>query len=98
MALSARETRRLAEVTDEISQIENRLRVSHGLGDSHSSQGLSATFNDNAQWRNRLSLLRSVRDALEAKQAGECPPPAPGVTVTRYIPTVASGDGIYHNA
>jgi len=87
VALTARQTRRLQEVRDEICQIEQRLAVSHGLGDSHSSQGVSATFNDNAQWRNRLSLLRNVRDALEALQAGECAPPAPGVTVTHYIPT-----------
>ncbi len=88
MSLTTAQTRRLEEVLTEISQIENRLAVSHGLGDSHSSQGVSATFNDNAMWRNRLSLLRTVRDALEAMQAGEPVPPAPGVTVTRYIPTV----------
>lgn len=71
----------------EISQIEHRLAVSHGLGDSHSSQGISASFNDNAQWRNRLGQLRQLRDKLEALQAGERLPPAPGVTVTRYVPT-----------
>lgn len=85
--MTARQTRRLQEVQTEICQIEQRLAVSHGLGDSHSSQGVSATFNENPQWRNRLSLLRNVRDSLEALQAGETPPPAPGVTVTRYVPT-----------
>lgn len=92
MSLTTRQTRRLQEVRDEICQLEQRLRVSHGLGDSHSSQGISATFNDNPQWRNRLSLLRTVRDQLEALQAGETLPPVPGVTVTRYIPTCNSAD------
>lgn len=93
MALTAAETRRLAEVTAEITQIEQRLAVSHGLGDSHSSQGISATFSDNAQWRNRLSLLRAVRDQLEAKQAGEAIPAPMGVNVSSYWPTPTAGNG-----
>lgn len=87
MALTAAQTRRLQEVQDEICQLENRLRVSHGLGDSHSSQGLSATFNDNIKWRNQLSNLRRLRDQLEAIRDGLPLPPPPGVTVTRYVPT-----------
>lgn len=93
MALTAAETRRLQEVTDEISQLENRLRVSHGLGDSHSSQGLSATFSDNPSWRNRLSLLRSIRDQLEAKRDGDPVPGAAGINVSRYVPTSSAGTG-----
>ena len=89
MALTAAETRRLQEVRDEIDQIEARLRVAHGLGDSHSSQGISATFNDNPQWRNRLSILRRIRDQLEAKQQGDDIPPPPGVTYSYYRATDA---------
>lgn len=87
MALTAAQTRKLQEVQDEICQIENRLRVGHGLGDSHSSQGLSATFNDNLKWRGQLSSLRALRDKLEAIRDGTPLPPAPGVTVSRYVPT-----------
>lgn len=86
MALTALESLRLRDLETEICQIENRLAVSHGLGDSHSSQGLSATFNDNAQWRNRLSLLRAARDRLKSKQSGEDLPPPPGLTLSDYSP------------
>lgn len=93
MALTARQTRRLQEVSDEIGQIERRLAVGHGLGDSHSSQGISASYNDNLEWRNRLSTLRQIRDQLEALRDGEPIPPAPGVTVSFYQPTNAFGEG-----
>jgi hypothetical protein len=86
MALTAQEQRRLAETRAEIDQIEHRLGASHALGDSHSSQGISSTFNDNARWRTRLGLLRAVRERLEAKQAGEPLPPAPGVNLSYYRP------------
>jgi hypothetical protein len=92
MALTAAETRRLQEVLAEIAQIEQRLAVSHGLGDSHSSQGISATFNENQKWRGQLSILRRLRDQLEAKDAGEPIPPAPGVTVSIYRPVQAYGE------
>ena len=91
MSLTAAQTRRLQEVQDEICQLEQRLRVSHGLGDSHSSQGVTATFNDNPQWRNRLSLLRNIRDQLEALQAGEVLPAPPGVNLSYYRPEGSSG-------
>lgn len=85
--LTAAETRRLSETLAEIDQIEHRLGVSHALGDSSSSQGISTTYNENQRWRNRLSLLRSIRDQLEAKQAGETALPAPGVLLSYYRPT-----------
>lgn len=86
MAMTTLETRRLAEIRTEIEQIEHRLGTSHALGDSHSSQGISATFNDNDRWRRRLSLLRGLRDQIEAKEAGEAIPPAPGVNLSYYRP------------
>lgn len=85
--LTAAENRRLAEVLAEIDQIDHRLGVSHALGDSSSSQGISTTYNDNASWRNRLSILRSIRDLLEAKQEGKQPPLPPGVLLSYYRPT-----------
>lgn len=92
MALTAAQTRRLQEVEDEIAQIEQRLRVSHGLGDSHSSQGISASFSDNREWRAALSTLRRLRDQLIALRDGEPIPPAPGVVLSDYRPTF-SGPG-----
>lgn len=86
MALTTAETRRLAEVTAEIDQIEHRLGVSHALGDSHSAQGISTTFNDNARWRSRLTILRNIRDMLEAKDQGQTLPPPPGVNLSYYRP------------
>jgi hypothetical protein len=80
------ESRRLSEITTEIAQIEHRLGVSHALGDTSSSQGISATFNDNARWRSRLDLLRRMRDQLEAKQSGETLPPIPSVNLSFYRP------------
>lgn len=86
MSLTAVESRRLAEIRTEIDQIEHRLGTSHALGDSHSSQGISSTFNDNDRWRRRLGLLRSLRDQLEAKEAGDPIPPPPGVVRSYYRP------------
>lgn len=99
MPLTRNESRRLQEVIDEIQQVESRLRVSHGIGDSSSSQGISTSFSDNPQWRNRLSILRVLRNQLEAKDAGEPIPSAPGVTVSCYVPTGATvTDHNYVNA
>jgi hypothetical protein len=86
MPLTAAQTRRLAEVRCEIDQIEHRLGTSHALGDSHTSQGISATFNDNQRWRNRLSVLRGLRDRLEAVENGEEIPPPPGMNLSYYRP------------
>ena len=85
MALTAQQTRRLAEIEEEIRQIENRLAVSHGLGDSHSAQGISTSFNDNPRWRNRLTLLRRMREQYEAINADETIPAAPGRNLSNYI-------------
>ncbi len=86
MALTAAQTRRLEEVRSEIDQIEHRLGVSHALGDSHSAQGIAATFNDNQKWRSRLNVLRALRDQLEAVEADEALPPPPGVNISYYRP------------
>ena len=87
MALTASQTRRLAEIEEEIAQVSNRLAVSHGLGDSHSAQGISSTFNDNPRWRNRLTLLRRMREQYEAIATGDDIPPPPGVNQSYYFPT-----------
>ena len=89
MPLNAADTRRLDEITNEICQIEQRLAVGHGLGDSHSSQGISATFNNNTEWRNRLSLLRNMRNRLEAVRDNLPLPPIAGTNLSTYLPTVA---------
>lgn len=86
MALTASQTRRLAEIEEEIQQVSNRLAVSHGLGDSHSAQGISSTFNDNPRWRNRLTLLRRMREQYEAIAAGDDIPSPPGVNQSYYLP------------
>jgi len=86
MALTTEETLRLAEVTVEITQLENRLNVSHALGDNHSAQGISTSFSNNPEWRNRLTLLRSVRNRLNAIDAGTPLPPPPGVNLSFYSP------------
>lgn len=90
MSLTARETENLHEIETEIAQIEHRLSAAHGLGDSHSSQGVSANFTDLRYWRSALTQLRRRRDQLEAKRDGQPIPPAAGVTVSRYIQTGAT--------
>lgn len=87
MALTPIEQQRLDDILAEISQIESRLAVAHGLGDSHSSQGVSATFSDNMQWRKQLSYLRAARDRLVAKQTGDVIPAKPGLNLSNYCPT-----------
>ena len=86
MALTPSQTRRLAEIEAEIGQLENRLAVVHGLGDSHSAQGISASFSDNPRWQSRLTLLRRMREQYEAIAADETIPPPPGRNVSNYIP------------
>lgn len=93
MPLNAQQTRRLAEINTQISQIENRLAVSAGLGDSHSSQGVSATFNDSFKWNSQLSLLRSLRDRLEALRDGTQLPPPIGTNLSVYRPEFVDGIG-----
>jgi hypothetical protein len=87
MPLTVRESLKLQEIQAEISQIENRLAVSHGLGDSHSSQGLNASFSENMRWRSALSTLRAARDRLLMKEAGETHERVPGVNISNYWPT-----------
>jgi hypothetical protein len=86
MALTASQSVRLAEIEEEIGQIQNRLAVSHGLGDSHSSQGVSATFNDNPRWRNKLTLLRRMREQYLAIAAADEIPAPSGINLSNYVP------------
>jgi hypothetical protein len=86
MPLTSYEQMRLDEVQVEIAQIEARLAVVHGLGDTHSSQGVSASFTDTMRWRQQLSNLRSLRNKLVAKQNGERLPPRPGANLSYYSP------------
>lgn len=86
MALTPAEQTRLDEVETEISQIENRLSVAHGLGDSHGSQGVNASFSDNMRWRQMLGQLRYLRDKLIAKQTGAAIPAKPGLNLSDYSP------------
>ena len=81
--LTARESRRLAEVCAEIDMLDHRINSAHALGDSSSRQGISTTFNDVLGWSKRRDELRAIRDALEARQAGETAK-QPGVNVMFY--------------
>jgi len=91
MGLTPQQARRLDEVNTEIASIERRLAVSHGLGDSHSSQGISATFNQNIEWSKRLPLLRNFRDRLECIRDGLPLPPVSGTNLSYYFPTQLEG-------
>ena len=62
--------RRLQEINQEIALLEKRLNISHQLGDSSSAQGISQTFNDNANWQKRLDALRRERNRIERAVAG----------------------------
>lgn len=70
MALTANQTTELAEILTEITQLENRFAVIHGLGDNNSSGGLTTSFADNANWQRRLNLLRVRRNQLVAMRDG----------------------------
>lgn len=78
--------RRLEEINSELTQIDNRLAVSHGLGDSNSAQGISQTYNDNKYWTARRDALRRERDSIEARLAGESTPSNPFINQGVFRP------------
>jgi hypothetical protein len=80
----ARAREKLEEVTTEITQLERRLAVSHGLGDASSAQGITHDFRDNILWRKRLDFLRGQRTMLESYLAGE-PIGQPGITLSNFV-------------
>ncbi len=86
MGTSDKLKKRLTEVETEISQIEGRLALAHGLGDSNSAQGITSTFSDNKYWTSRLDRLRALRDRLEAQISGEPIGGDPSVTLSVFIP------------
>ena len=93
MSLTAAQTQKLQETEQRICQFEGIIAVTSGLGASHSSQGVSASFSD-TQIKMAMSMLpnlKNLRDKLVAMRDGTPLPPAPGVTVTRYEPTVQYG-------
>lgn len=63
--------RRLNEINSELEQLDYRLSVAHGLGDSNSTQGISTSYNDNKYWTARRDALRRERNKLESMLAGE---------------------------
>jgi hypothetical protein len=88
MALTASQTRRLADIETSIAQCEHVLAVTTGVGSSHSSQGISSSFSDQQIRRaaSELPVLRRVREQYEAIAAGEAIPPPPGINLSNYIP------------
>lgn len=84
--LKKRMQRRLEEITAELSQIDHRLAVAHGLGDSNSTQGISQTYSDNKYWTSRRDALRRERDTLEARLAGEIAPQSPYINQGVFRP------------
>ena len=78
--------RRLDEINAELSQIDHRLAVAHGLGDSNSAQGISQTYSDNKYWTSRRDALRRERDTLEARLAGEIAPQSPFINQGVFKP------------
>jgi hypothetical protein len=87
--LTAAQTQKLQETEQRICQFEQIIAVTSGLGSSHSSQGLSASFSD-TQIRMAISMLpilKNLRDKLIAMRDDMPLPSAPGVTISRYQPT-----------
>lgn len=76
---------RLHQINLEIEQLENRMAVIHGLGDSSSAQGISHDFRQNEIWRKRLDYLRAARRQIERFIRGDSVS-APGLTLTDYHP------------
>jgi hypothetical protein len=87
MALTASQQRRLDEVRSEIDQLDHRIAVAHGLGDSSSVQGTTASFTDVPGWTKRRDQLRRLRDNLEAIEAGDPPPANTGILLSRWRST-----------
>ena len=87
MALNTYQTRELEEVTQEIAQLEHRLKVSNGLGDNHSSNGGSFGFANNIEWTKRLSLLRMRRNQLEGwrDRVSDNLAPSLGISTVNYL-------------
>lgn len=81
---------RILELSEEIDQLNQRLAFAHGLGDSSSSQGSSASFAGNMDWTKRRDKLRRTKEymvALAAYLSGETTirPRAPhGILVTNW--------------
>lgn len=92
MSLTAAQTQKLQETEARICQFEQIIAVTSGLGASHSSQGVSASFSDTQikMAMSQLPNLRNLRDKLIAIRDGTPIPPAPGITVSRYIPTLTN--------
>jgi len=89
MALTAQQTRQLKRAEDDLAECDYVIKVTTGLGAASSSQGVSASYSSEQIKRahSMRPVLRRFVDSLEALRDGEPLPPAPGVTVTRYVPT-----------
>lgn len=85
MALTTRQTAELARIEEEIADIESRFKVSHGLGDTHTAQGMTTQFIGQEYWDRKLSTLRRRRDQLEDIRDGN-PVSQPGVTASDFYP------------
>lgn len=87
MALNTNQTRELEEISTEIAQLVHRLTVSNGLGDNHSSGGISTSFANNLEWQKRLTLLRKRRNQLEGIRDGTALPMSAelGITVVNFL-------------
>jgi hypothetical protein len=84
MALSARQRRQLDDARVEVEQLSARIATAHGLGDSSSTLGTSYTYSASLEYvTRRRDQLRSLVDRLEALDAGEPLPPAPGILLSR---------------
>ena len=85
--INANQIRELAEITTELAQLDHRLAVSNGLGDSHSSGGISTSFSNNLEYIKRRNLLRKRRNQLEAMRDGTSLPSMAelGITTANYI-------------
>lgn len=83
--------KRLERAKSDLAEIENRLRLAHGLGDSNRAGGIDASFSNTLQWQAKRDSLRNQVDHWEDVIAaldgnGNLPTSPLGVTLGDFFP------------
>lgn len=87
MAITLSKAQRYLErYQSDLDQVEQRLSVAHGLGDTHGAQGTTATFSDTLKWQKERDRLRGLvdywQDYVDAIENGTpLPSRSAGITV-----------------
>jgi len=91
MITKERAQKRLDTAKSDLDQLENRLAISHGLGDTNRATGIETVFQNNPEWARRRDQLRRTVEYYEdyiAYLDGTGPAPRSPVasTLGNYIP------------